>query len=1119
MTIRNLAAGAALLAAFAVAPALHARVPLQQAAETAERFSRQPVKWGALRTSSDPEVRLSKRPARVTAPNLKSPQNSLNVFGYITMSENWDFMPQWVELTSDGYDVKWADQDYWLQGEVKLDIGWIRDGKLCGYATKLFMGQQLLGYYYKEFDLSTGLSTLTKEMDFENSNLFMTAAYSPDSDMIFGFGIDPQGSAMLLKAPGADPTNISVARDLSEGPNEAILQSICWNDADKRFVGVNYSGEAVTLTLEGKLKTLAEYIDVPLFTPYYTGMCYDATNRVYYWNITDEHSSYIYRLDATSFEGELVSTFEENDIFSVLYSPSKVVDADAPQRPEFISASFENGSLSGTANFHLPQSLLNGGSIDGQMHWTATLDGAPYATGMAIAGADVEVNYENLAEGMHTLGLYATYNDKESAEGSTELFVGIDTPAMPKNVQFSTTSVSWDAVTTGQHNGYVDPASIEYEVFVDARSMGSTSDTHLDISLDDSEPITTHTATVVAIGQGRRSEPGVSNKLAYGQPLSLPLSIRPTAEEFLLMTTTDANGDGYGWHYVGEVTDPDFPCLDSDYSHSLTEPADDWLFLPPVVLDDTEAFYNFKLWAKGRMTQLQPDEYFEVFLGTQPLAESMTQCLIPRTKAIFAFNDYEKYFRVPQAGTYYIGIHAISDPAMFGVRIRDLYLYKSNIESDSPNVPTAASATPADGGRLSATVAFTMPLKTVDGADYPEGTVLRAVVSGDTNVEVSGAPGEKVSAEVRTVQGDNRIRITPYCGEAVGLPVDVTVYTGIDIPTAPPSIYNLVDETNQKMTLRWTVPTVGEHNGFLDPNGISYQIHAFNAMFGWIPFDQVAPGVTEYLFESEEEITDGLAYVRLGVSAANEAGSSKYLSASGGVLGVPYALPFSDAFDEAGGASVGPWVSVGGADVTWGFADLADISYDWANIPGGALVGMPAGNNVYSYIAFPKFTTIVPDGKTAAFSLRVWTGGGAPKKMQLYALAAGMEAPTLLETITTNGGWKDVSVVLPEELQNRGWVQMQMRADFASTKQLCVIDKFGATIEAGLANLLDSKASISVVPAGVQLVGLEGHSAMVYSLDGRLVAKQDVASQKHIILLPKGAYIVKAGPIAAKVVL
>lgn len=1118
MRIRTVIGSFALIGATLFGARMDAKVPLFDAAKGMERFSSVPTKWRQMHGASEkpvPQPLRNAGPKRVV--HAADNGNPMDVYGYITMSADWDFVPQWVQLTDEGYNVKWDDQDYWLQGEVKLDIGWVRQGKLCGYATKLFMGQMLLGYYYKEFDIESGISTLTQEMDYENVNLFMCAAYSPDNDILFGFGVTADGEAALMKAPGANPTDIEVVRILSDGGNIGVLQSICWNDAEKSFVGINYSGAAVAIDLDGSTRMLAERVDVHTYVPYYTGLCYDATNRKYYWNVTDEYTSAIYALDSETFVGEEMLYFENAEIFSALYCPSKVVATDAPMRPEVKSVNFVDDALSGNVEISLPSSLENGEEISGQLEWTAMLDGAQYSHGSAQPGAMVSVPFESLSEGMHAFSFMVSYGGFDSADVSASAYIGKDNPSMPQNVIFSTECVSWDAVTTGQHQGYVNPSAITYEVFVDGEIIGSTSGTSLEVNLDNSGAIRTHQATVIAIFDGHRSEPGVSNKVAYGEALSLPLSIRPTEEEFLLMTTLDANGDGYGWHYVGDVTDPDFPCLDSDYSHSQTEPADDWLFLPPVMLDNTESFYNFTLWAKGRMTQLQPDEYFEVCIGKEPLPEAMITVLIPRTKCQKGFYDYEKYFSVDEPGAYYIGVHAVSDAAMFGVRIRDLYLYESKVRPESPNVVTSISATPAEGGELFADVKFTMPLINVENEAYSAETQLRVVVVGDTEAEVTGAPGEQVSVRVRTLQGDNRLRITPYCGDAIGLPSEVTVYTGVDVPTAPPALNNTVGEDNLTMHLTWSVPTEGEHKGYLDPEKIAYQIHTYNNMFGWIPIAELAEGVTEYSFVADD-IDDGLVYVRLGVSASNLAGGSKYLTATGGVLGVPYNIPFIEGFDEDYGAECGPWVSVGGSGVSWGFAALSEISDAWADQLGGALVGMPSSSNVYSTVAFPKFNTIVGEGSAAIFKLRVWSGAGAPKSMKLYGLAAGMTEPVLVGTISSSKGWSELSWQLPDELQNRKWVQMQLRADFATKSQLCVVDRFEVEVGSGIENVNAETASyFSRNADGVVAVGLTGEKAEIFTLDGKRVATVEITSQRQQIRLSKGFYIVKTAGKSIKV--
>lgn len=1090
-----------------------AKVPLMRAMQSTERFSKLPVAWpkanrkgGVAEGTQLVQSRYSTTP-QIKAPYLNAAENGLGVYGYITNSDYWDFVPQWVELTSAGYNAVWDDTDYWMQGEVKLDAGWVRDGKLCGYATQLLFGQILQGYFYKEFNLETGVSTLTTEIDYDNSNTMYVAAYSPELDIVFGFGTDPEGSPCLMKAPGNNPTQISQVRFVDSSNRGEMLISITWNDADKRFVGVNYDNQLVAVSVDGNYQTLMDDTGVAGMNLYYTGLCYDATERVYYWNTFDDYFGYIYRIDAVAGTATRVSTLDNCEVFAMLYSPSKVVSADAPGRPTVGDVNFVGAALNGSVSFVLPSEYSDGKSLSGALDWVATLDGATYKTGSGTAGQTIKVDYSNLTTGMHTFGCYAKLNNADGAEAMTEKYVGNDTPSMPTNVVLSLSEVTWDAVTTGAHDGYVDASAIIYEVFLNGASLGTTKDTHINVTLDGASSIQAHQATVTATFDGRTSEAGVSNKFVFGAAMNLPVHFKPTESEFLLMTTVDADGDGYGWHFVSDVLDADYPCLDSDYSHDENAKADDWLFFPAIVFGDA-AYYKLTLEAKGRMTQLSPDEFFEVKIGKAPNAQAMTQTILAETRGQVGFLDYVRYFNIAEPGEYYIGIHATSDPMMFGVRVRDIKVEKSEIVDGSPVAASEVSATPADKGVLTADVSFVLPKTNIKGEALVSTTELTAKVIGESEAIVKGKPGEKVNATVATKQGTNRLKIVAYNGDAPGLPAEVSVYTGIDVPNAPATVTGIASEDNINMILDWAAPETGEHNGYIDPEQVSYTIHTYNGMMGWMPIDNLGKGVTHYEFEGDSG--EGLAYIRLGVSAETIAGGSKYLTAVGAVLGTPYAAPIAEGFDASYGAEIGPWATVGSTNCQWGFADLKDISYDWEKLAGGAMVGIPSKAGIQAGIAFPKFST---NGNTGAhITIRLWCGNGAQQKVTLRGATYGLEEGVEIASCGRVGGWYTMECYLPELLRNRNWVQLQLMADFTSTDQLCVIDSFSVDSSMGIGDVsLDSDVVVKSGRNEIIFDGCDGRSVAVTTVDGRKVAAFVAASSHETLSVSGGVYIVSVG--------
>lgn len=1086
-----------------------AKVPLMTARQNAERFAKMPVAWpkptkktvveGCQLVPSRHAVNSQRK-----APFYNAPENALGVFGYITNSDYWDFVPQWVELTSAGYESIWDDTDYWMKGEVKLDAGWVRDGKLCGYATQLLFGQYLEGYFYKEFDLDNGTATVTTEIDYDTSNTMYVAAYSPERDLIFGFGTDPDSNPCLLSAPGNNPTQISVVRYIDASNRGEMIISITWNDAEKRFVGVNYNNQMVAVSTDGTFETILDDTGVSGMTRYYTGLCYDATNRVYYWNVFDDYFGYIYRIDIASGKSQLVSTLDNCEVFAMLYSPSKVVATDAPGRPAVGDVKFEGASTSGTVSFTMPTAYSDGKPLSGTLQWSATLDGAAYKNGSASAGQEVVVQYTGLTTGSHTFGCFATLDGAEGAEAEAERYVGNDTPSAPANVRLSLSNVSWDAVTTGVHGGYVDASAITYTVYLDGEQATTTTKTSAEITINGESSIQAHQASVTASFDGRVSEAGVSNKFVYGAALNLPVYFKPTASEFLLMTTNDGDGDGYGWHFVDDALDADYPCLDSDYSHNEQANADDWIFFPAINFDES-AYYTLTLEAKGRLTQLSPDEFFEVKIGKEAKPSAMDQTIIAETRGQVGFIDYERYFKISNPGEYYIGIHATSEPMMFGVRVRDIRIVKSDIVANSPVSPTQISVVPAEKGELSATISFTLPTSNVDGKSLPSTTLLTAKVEGESVLTLEGKPGESVSGKIATKQGTNRLKVVVYNGESPGLPSEASVYTGIDVPNAPASVVGVVSEDNINVTLDWTAPDGGEHNGYINPEEVSYAIHTYNGMMGWMPIDNVGQGVTHYEFFGDAD--EGLAYIRLGVSAETIAGSSKYLTAVGAVVGTPYEAPVNEDFDSPYGALIGPWASVGSTNCQWGFADLKDISYDWTTLEGGAMVGIPGKAGIQAGIAFPKFSTL--NNKGNHIGLRVWDGGGAPSRLTLKGVTYGLEDGIEILSKGRTGDWLEMECYLPEELRNRPWVQLQLIADFTSLDQLCVIDDFIVDSSMSVSNAVAENYRVSGGIGEINFENCEGRNLYVSTIDGRCLAALVAPGSLRSVKVPQGVYIVK----------
>lgn len=139
-------------------------------------------------------------------------------------------------------------------------------------------------------------------------------------------------------------------------------------------------------------------------------------------------------------------------------------------------------------------------------------------------------------------------------------------------------------------------------------------------------------------------------------------------------TIIDANNDKNTWFYANGRMGYDY-CANK---------ADDWLITPPIALEEGKG-YVFTLDARS-FASMYP-ERFEVKYGTEPTAEGMTNMLIEPTEvASDTMAPFSGKFSITEAGNYYIGIHAISDPDEFTLYITNLSLVEDEDFSGIVNV-------------------------------------------------------------------------------------------------------------------------------------------------------------------------------------------------------------------------------------------------------------------------------------------------------------------------------------------------------------------------------------------------------------------------------------------------
>ena len=138
------------------------------------------------------------------------------------------------------------------------------------------------------------------------------------------------------------------------------------------------------------------------------------------------------------------------------------VDKGAPAKVSDLKASFSNGSTTGKVSFTMPSATKGGETLSGNINYKVYL-GDQKKEGTAAAGKTVQLD-ATLPEGCCKIVVTTSNAKGESECAATSLWIGKDAPATVSGLSLKRTldkglQLRWDAVSTGAHNGYVDPAS------------------------------------------------------------------------------------------------------------------------------------------------------------------------------------------------------------------------------------------------------------------------------------------------------------------------------------------------------------------------------------------------------------------------------------------------------------------------------------------------------------------------------------------------------------------------------------------------------------------------------------------------------------------------------------
>ena len=720
-------------------------------------------------------------------------------------------------------------------------------------------------------------------------------AYNPYDHRIYGIFANQQMTGMVFATATYEHNNNSRIHPIKELEGNWIALAAAPDGQMYAIKAeVEGSGYEATVTgsalykidrLTGDVTFIGETGEQPVLIGSAT---IDPRSGRMFWTVAKSaNESYLTEVDLTTGAATKLYDFDLSRHVVGIFAEVPEAEAGAPAAVTDAAAAFEGASLEGSVSFTAPATCFDGSAADGSQTYRIFDDGVLLAEGSANAGAVVSVPVTLSATGDRDLILYTLNAAGASPKTHVGMFAGYGTPAAPQNVKAEAddagiVTIIWDAVTTAADGGYINPADVRYTVTetlsgtVVATAVEGTSATFTSTATG----MTTYTFSVTADNHGMISEAGVSNSLTLGS-LEPPFFQGFDSEEGLTsFTTVDGNGDGKKWTFYTDR-------VRMGYNSRLA--MDDWLITPPLHLEAGKSYYaSFK----ARNENDRNHERVAAAWGSQPTAEAMTNVLVePTDLSSKEYIELGGYITPTETGTYYFGIHGVSDADTYYLNVDDISV-AAGVSIDAPAASTDMAITPDADGEYKATVSLKAPALTLGGGALA--AITRIDVSrGETLVHTfdAPAPGASLSfTDELTEGGTFTYTAVAYNDNGAGAPVKASAYIGMPMASAPAAV-SIVETEAGMVTLSWDKVATSADGAAINPDKVKYNVYKIipkTTSWGSDEEELIDAGITanSYSFRAVEEGSQ--ASVGYAVSAVTDFGETAHTASERIIVGDPY---------------------------------------------------------------------------------------------------------------------------------------------------------------------------------------------------------------------------------------
>lgn len=402
--------------------------------------------------------------------------------------------------------------------------------------------------------------------------------------------------------------------------------------------------------------------------------------------------------------------------------------------------------------------------------------------------------------------------------------------------------------------------------------------------------------------------------------------------QFDQMTAVNGDGGSSSWKYNTQ----------SANRTSMSSVANDWLLTPEITLAPGITYrLKFSAWSSANNYRNTLRVKLGKGLDTAAYTTELCDALLVDRKDTKKETDIT--FEVQEEDDYRIGIQLTETVFFGGVFVDDIEI----TQAQAPSVAQAPEMTvvPGERGALNATVSVVAPETLTDGT--PVSSLSKIVVRrGDAIVGTAEnpLPGQTCVFNddgAGMTDGFQTYTAAACIGATEGLSAINRIWVGKDEAKAPVS-FIVTDNADGSTHARWELPATGVHEGYVDPEKVSYRIYQ-KSVDGDLLLTTLTGPADEYDFNlGIPDDFRGQQMVVFSISSVSGEYESAHTESNEYIIGNPYALPLYESFPDCQ-PEAGIWI-VHSGEYDW--STVSDVNYDGDN--GAVYLSIHQGTDSYA---------------------------------------------------------------------------------------------------------------------------------------------------------------------------